>query len=84
VIGEGQRRLASDLQVEREIQESKATIKCPQCGRENSFFAKVCPRCEHHFAVRELPSANNINCPQCGRENSVSTRICPGCEHRFP
>ena len=49
VIGEGRTRVESDLQADCELYESKSSIICPQCGRENSVTTRVCPRCERRF-----------------------------------
>lgn len=55
------------------------TIHCPDCGEENSMFARRCvgtvnsSRCEYFFSFKL--------CPNCGVKNDIVARECRGC-HR--
>lgn len=48
-----------------------ALIKCPECKKEISSNAKVCPNCGYK---------NNIKtCPECGKIVKTTDTVCPEC-----
>lgn len=51
-----------------------AIIKCPECGKEVSDKARVCPYCG-------IPIDTNVYCPKCGSSNvqviSGAIESCP-------
>ncbi len=50
-----------------------ALINCPECGKEISDKAQVCPNCG-------VPLDNYvIVCPDCGQEISNKANACPNC-----
>jgi len=72
--------LLEEAQLEKAKRKSEL-IKCPQCGTENSMYAKRCigydqnskdERCEFFFV-------EPIQCLKCGTNNSPNARDCRGC-----
>lgn len=51
-----------------------ALISCPQCGKEISEKAKVCPHCNLNLS----PQSSNI-CEECGTEYVAHLNACPNC-----
>ena len=48
-----------------------ALIKCPECKKEISSNAKICPNCGYK---------NNIKtCPECGKIVKTTDTVCPEC-----
>lgn len=54
-----------------------ALISCPQCGKEVSNKAKVCPGCGNVLIKEEPPVP--IVCKECGAEVPAEVKICPNC-----
>jgi RNA polymerase subunit RPABC4/transcription elongation factor Spt4/chromatin remodeling complex protein RSC6 len=52
-----------------------AIIKCPECGRQISDKAPVCPNCGVEIAGKI------IKCPQCGEVYFKNQQVCPNCHH---
>jgi|GEM_PF-727262 tetratricopeptide (TPR) repeat protein len=50
-----------------------ALIKCPECNREISENALICPYCG--IAIR----GKFITCPECSRLVSINAKACPEC-----
>lgn len=51
-----------------------ALISCPQCGKEISEKAKVCPHCNLNLS----PQSSKI-CEECGTEYAAHLNACPNC-----
>ena len=54
-----------------------AMIKCPDCGKEFSSFAKACPQCG--CPVEDNINSNTIKCSECGAEIDLTAKACPNC-----
>ena len=52
-----------------------AIIKCPECGRQISDKAPVCPNCGVEIAGKI------IKCTQCGEVYFNNQEFCPNCHH---
>lgn len=52
-----------------------AIIKCPECGRQISDKAPVCPNCGVEIAGKI------IKCSQCGEVYFRDQEVCPNCHH---
>ncbi|MCQ2609239.1 MAG: zinc ribbon domain-containing protein [Lachnospiraceae bacterium] len=52
-----------------------ALINCPECGKQISDKAKVCPNCG--YETDQMSS--KVKCPECGNELSSQETICPEC-----
>lgn len=52
-----------------------AIIKCPECGRQISDKAPVCPNCGVEIAGKI------IKCSQCGEVYFRDLEMCPNCHH---
>ena len=52
------------------------TIKCPQCGAENTVGKKFCGECGAKL------NADKIICPQCGAEIDSGKKFCGECGYR--
>jgi uncharacterized paraquat-inducible protein A len=48
-VAEGRERVAEDQQIAKDQAESQESSACPNCGRENSVTARICPRCEQRL-----------------------------------
>lgn len=53
-----------------------ALIKCPECGKEVSDKAAVCPNCGVEIAPAEVKA---VICPECGSEIDPVQNICKNC-----
>lgn len=53
-----------------------ALMKCPECGKEVSDKAAVCPNCGVEIAPAEVKA---IICPECGSEINPAQNICKNC-----
>lgn len=52
-----------------------AIIKCPECGRQVSERAPLCPNCGVEIAGKI------IRCTECGEVYFAEDRLCPACHH---
>ena len=52
------------------------TIKCPQCGADNTAGKKFCGECGAKL------TADKIICPQCGAEIDAGKKFCGECGYR--
>ena len=48
-----------------------ALIKCPECSKEISSSAKICPHC----GIK----VEKITCPECGKKLKGDEKNCPDC-----
>jgi len=58
-------------------------VKCPECGKEASDSAELCPGCGYRLIGRE----NTVYCPRCRtqvipefRPRDTISRYCPICK----
>ena len=49
---EGREQAALEKRIAIETATQNSLKRCPQCGRDLAFSARVCPRCEHRFENR--------------------------------
>lgn len=57
-----------------------ALIKCPECGKEFSSYAKACPQCGFPVnAMTENDSLPSDCCPECGTTVVNDSSDCPDC-----
>lgn len=53
-----------------------ALVKCPNCGREVSDKAEICPGCGYQLIHYE---EKKRICPECGTELEYNETVCPNC-----
>lgn len=62
-----------------------ALIKCPDCGKEYSSFAKSCPQCGcPNEGGSEQTTSKGVICPDCGKEVDSTAKTCPYCGCPMP
>lgn len=52
-------------------------INCPNCGKNISDKAPVCPNC--NFEISSQTNKEKIKCAECGTEYSAELSFCPEC-----
>lgn len=55
-----------------------AMVVCPECGKEISDKAKVCPGCGHVIKAVDEPK-HLLECEECGTEYEETLEMCPNC-----
>lgn len=54
-------------------------INCPECGKQISDKAKVCPKCGYPLTLEKYQI-----CPECNFQNSFENTACEQCGYPFP
>lgn len=52
-----------------------AMIKCKECEKEMSDYAKICPHCGYENSI--------MFCPECDKQLSSKANMCPHCGYAF-
>jgi RNA polymerase subunit RPABC4/transcription elongation factor Spt4 len=62
-------------------------MACPQCGKNVSSLASMCPKCSYSLREQRLKEGQlgpQVTCRKCGQKISAKANVCPHCGVDFP